>query len=80
METGRGGQPELEGGNHGPREASSTKLQADFIANPDFLGFWKIDICQEGCSQKSAPQKRHGTPEKVRPLYIQKTKWLEWGR
>ena len=32
-ETGRRGQPELEGGNRGPREASYTKLQADFVAN-----------------------------------------------
>ena len=46
-------------GNHSPREASSTKLQADFIANQDFLGFWTVDIHQEGCSQRSAPQKRH---------------------
>ena len=28
-----GGQPELERGNRGPREALSTKLQAGFIAN-----------------------------------------------
>ena len=26
-------QPELEGGNHGPREALSIKLKAGFIAN-----------------------------------------------
>ena len=58
-ETGRRGSPELEGGNHGPREASSTKLQAGFVANQDFLGFWMVDICREGCSQRSAPQKRH---------------------
>ena len=56
---GGGGQPELERGNRGPTEASSTKLQAGSIANEDFLGFWKVDICQEGCSQRSAPQKRH---------------------
>ena len=46
-------------GNRGPREASSTKLQAGFIANQDFLGFWMVDICLESCSQRSAPQKRH---------------------
>ena len=23
-----------------------------------FLGSWKVDICQEGCSLRSAPQKR----------------------
>ena len=48
-----------EGGNCGPREASCSKLQADFIANQDFLGFWIVDIRQEGRSQRSAPQKRH---------------------
>ena len=29
------------------------------VANEDFLGFWKVDICQEGHSQRSDPQKRH---------------------
>ena len=43
----------------GPREASSTKLQAGFIANQDFLGFWTVDIRREGHSQRSAPQKRY---------------------
>ena len=37
----------------------STKLKAGFIANQDFLGFWMVDIHQEGHSQRSAPQKRH---------------------
>ena len=52
-------EPALEGDNHGPREASSTKLQAGFIANQDCLGFWTVDIRQEGHSQRSAPEKRH---------------------
>ena len=66
------GQPEPERGNLSPREASSTKLQAGFVANQDFLGFWMVDLCQEGCSQRSAPQKRHtahraaGTREAIR--------------
>ena len=42
-----------------PREASSTKLQASFIANQDFLQFWTVDIRMEGCSQRSVPQKKH---------------------
>ena len=54
-----GGQPELERGKLGPREASSTKLQAGSIANEDFLGFWTVDICQEGHSQRLAPQRIH---------------------
>ena len=44
------GEPEPEGGNCGPREASYTKLKADFIVNQDFLGFWTVNICQEGRS------------------------------
>ena len=59
QETGRGGQPESERGNRSPREASSTKLQAGFVANQDVLGFWMIDIRREGHSQRSASQKRH---------------------
>jgi len=29
------------------------------IANQVFLGSWMVDICQEGCSQILAPQRRH---------------------
>ena len=49
-EAGRRGQPELEGGNCVQREASSTKLQAGFIANQDFLGFWTVDIPLRRCA------------------------------
>ena len=52
-------QPEPERVNHDPREASSTKLQAGFIANQGFLGFWTVYIRWEGRSLRSAPQKRH---------------------
>ena len=62
LETGRQGQPEPEGGNRGPREASYNKLQADFLANQDFLGFWMVDIRQEGRSQRSASEKREDVP------------------
>ena len=58
-EAGRREQSELVGGNRGPREASSTKLQAGFVANQDFLGFWAVGVCREGRSQRSVPQKRH---------------------
>ena len=43
-------------------------------ANQFFLGSWTVDICQEGCSQRSAPQRRYaahvrwcssGTPKKL---------------
>ena len=40
----------MEGGNRGPREASSTKLQAGFVANQDFLGFWTVNICLRRCA------------------------------
>ena len=46
-----------EGGSRSPREAFYTKLKADFIANQDFLGFWMLDICWEGRSQRSSSQK-----------------------
>ena len=29
------------------------------FANQVFLGCWMVDIHQEGCSQRSAPQRRH---------------------
>ena len=58
--TGRRRQPEPEGGNRSPREASYTKLQTDFVANQDFLGFWMVNIHREGhSSQRSASQKRY---------------------
>ena len=53
------GQPEPEGDNRSPREASSTKLQTGFFANQDSLGFWTVNIRREGLSQRSAPQRRH---------------------
>ena len=55
-----GWQPELERGNLGPRNAilyqTTSRLPA---SNQDFLGFWTADIRREGCSQRSAAQKRH---------------------
>ena len=44
--TGRWSQPEPEGGSRGPREASSTNLQAGFIAN-QFLGFIQPGISHD---------------------------------
>ena len=29
------------------------------VANHVFLGSWTVDICQEGCSLRSAPQRSH---------------------
>ena len=77
--TGGRGQPEPEEGNHGPREALSTKLQAAFIANQDFLGFWTVDIHQKGRSQRSAPQKRH-TAHLRSCVYYTPRKLRSWDR
>ena len=47
-------------GKLGPRDGifhhSVSRLP---VANQIFLGPWTVDICQEGCSQRSAPQRRH---------------------
>ena len=47
-------------GNLSPRDdilyQTASRLPA---ANQVFLGSWMVDICQEGHSQKSAPQKRY---------------------
>ena len=60
-------QPELEGGNHSPRETLSTKLQAGFVANQDFLGFWTVNICLRRCTgctprKPSSRDRAHQTP------------------
>ena len=74
------GQPEPQRGNLGPREASSTKLQAGFVAKQDFLGFWKADLHQEGCSQRSAPRKRHTAHLRwARLLPPRKPSGWDWG-
>ena len=52
-------QPEPERGNCSPREVSSSKLQTGSIADQEFLGFWMVDICWEGHSQRLALQKRY---------------------
>ena len=46
-------------GQSRPQRGILYQLQADFFANQDFLGFWMVEIWQEGHSQRSAPQKRH---------------------
>ena len=47
-------------GNLGPREGILHQTVSRLpVANQVFLGSWMVDICQEGCSQRSAPQRRH---------------------
>ena len=48
-----------EGGDCSPREASSTKLQAEFVANQDFLGFWTVNIHLRRCAS-CTPRKMSG--------------------
>ena len=79
--TGRRGQPEPEGGNHGPKEALSTKLKAGFIANQDFLGFWTVNIHLRrgtGCTPRraageeaiSCSDRTHQTPGYLSCLFL----------
>jgi len=52
-------------GNFSPRDGilHQTGNRLPF-ANHVFLGYWTVDICQEGCNLRSAPQRRHiDTPE-----------------
>ena len=47
-----------KGANSVPERASSTKLRTGFqFLTKDFLRFWTVDICREGRSQRSAPQR-----------------------
>ena len=46
-------------GNLSPRDSRLP------VANQVFLGSWMVDICQEDHSLRSAPQRRHSTPETV---------------
>ena len=81
LKTCRRGQLEPEGGNCGPREASSTKLKGGFVGNQDVLGFWTVDIPLGGLQPEiSSAEETQGTPEKVRPLYTQKIEHLGQGR
>ena len=47
-------------GKLGPRDGILYQTASRLpVANQVFLGFWMVDIHQEGCSQRSAPQRRH---------------------
>ena len=73
--------PEPERGNLSPRDSILYQTASRLpVANQDFLGFWAVDICQEGHSQRSAPQETHGTPETGAPAATQDTELLGSGR
>ena len=47
-------------GKLGPRDSILYQTASRLpVANKVFLGSWTVDICQEGHSQRSAPQRRH---------------------
>ena len=47
-------------GNLDPRDGIFHQIVSRLkVAIQVFLGFWMVDIHQEGCSQRSAPQRRH---------------------
>ena len=46
-------------GQSRPQRGIIYQTASRFVANQDFLGFWTVDRHQEGCSQRSASQKRH---------------------
>ena len=49
-----------ERGKLGPRDSIPYQTVSRLsVTNQVFLGSWTVDIHQEGCSQRSAPQKRH---------------------
>ena len=47
-------------GKFGPRDGILYQTASRLpVANQVFLGSWMVDICQEGHSQRLAPQRRH---------------------
>ena len=57
---GRWATDRQERDNLGPRDGILYQTASRLpVANKDFLGFWTLDIRWEGCSQRSAPQKKH---------------------
>ena len=55
-----GSQSQKARGNLHPRDGILYQTVSKLpVANQVFLGPWTVDICQEGHSQRSAPQKRH---------------------
>ena len=52
-------QSQRERGYIGPRDGILHQtVSRPPVANQVFLGSWTVDICQEGCSLRSAPQRR----------------------
>ena len=64
-ETGRqagDSQSQKARGNLSPRDGILYQIVSRLpVANQVFLRSWMVDICQEGCSQRPAPQRTHMT-------------------
>ena len=66
-------------GQSQPQRVILYQTAADFVANQDFLGSWTVNICWEGLSQRSAPQKRH-TAHLRRCTHCTSRKSSSWNR
>ena len=75
----------MEEGNCSPREESSTKLQAGFIAHQDFLGFWTVNIRVRRCTgctprKMSSRDERGNKSQRLRSPNTWSTEWLGPGK
>ena len=68
-------------GKLGPRDGIPCQTASRLpVANQVFLGSWTVDICQEGRSQRSAPQKRYTAHLSWRSRCAQDTELAGTGR
>ena len=67
-----------ERGKLGPRDSIPYQTVSRLsVTNQVFLGSWTVDIHQGGCSQRSAPQKRHTAHLRWHAYRIPR-KWSSW--
>ena len=67
-------------GNLSPRDGILYQIVSRLpVTNQVFLGSWMVDICQEGRSQKSAPQRRHTAHLRQHSCFTPR-KWSGWDR
>ena len=76
-----GSQSRKARGNLGPRDGILHQTVSRIpVANHVFLGSWMVDIFQEGCSLRSAPQRRHMAHLRLLLSCTWETEWLGPGR
>ena len=68
-------------GNLSPRDGILHQTVSRLpVANQVFLGSWTVDICQNGRSQRSAPQRRHMGHLRQHSIYApRKPRGWDWG-